>query len=177
MPKQDSGTTNPTKPSGMDPSTDAIQMLKDDHRKVEALFEQFLEAEDGTKPRIAERIFHELEIHSTLEEELFYPALQDPDETGESAPVEQAEEFTVMNMIINAYDEHRAVRDIIAQLRQKDASSQDFRQTMIELQQIVMDHVFEEEDELFAEAQLTVDTDRLGRQLQQRKQEIVSAAA
>jgi len=177
MPKQDSGTTNPKEPFGEGSSADAIQLLKDDHRKVEALFNQFLEGEDRKKPQIAERIFHELEIHSTLEEELFYPALQDPGETGESASVEQGEEFTVMNMIINAYDEHRAVRDIIAQLRQKDASSQDFRQTMIELQQIVMDHVFEEEDELFAEAQLTLDTDRLGKQMQQRKQEIVSAAA
>lgn len=177
MPKQDSGTTNPKEQSGKGSSIDGIQLLKDDHRKVEALFDQFLEGEDGKKPQIAERIFHELEIHSTLEEELFYPALQDPGEIGESTSVEPAEEFTVMNMIINAYDEHRAVRDIIAQIRQKDASTQGFRQTMIELQQIVTDHVFEEEDELFAEAQLTMDTERLGRQMQQRKQEIVSAAA
>lgn len=177
MPKQDSGTTNSRTSSRKSPSPDAIQMLKDDHRKVEALFDQFLEGDAGKKPQIAERIFHELEIHSTLEEELFYPALQDPGGPGESAPVEQDEEFAVMNMIMNAYDEHRAVRDIIAQLRKKDASSPDFQEIMIELQQIVMDHVFQEEDELFAEAQLTVDTKTLGMQMRQRKQEIVSAAA
>jgi len=82
-----------------------------------------------------------------------------------------------MNMIINAYDEHRVVRDIIAQLRQKDALSREFQQAMIELQQTVADHVLEEEDELFAEAQLTVDTKMLGMQMRQRKKEIVSAAA
>ena len=177
MPKHDSGTTTPKQSSKKNPSTDAIQMLKEDHRKVEALFDRFLEGEEGRKSQIAEQIFHELETHSTLEEELFYPALQDPGGTGESASVDRGEEFKVMNMIINAYDEHRVVRDIIAQLRQKDALSREFQQAMIELQQTVADHVLEEEDELFAEAQLTVDTKMLGMQMRQRKKEIVSAAA
>jgi hypothetical protein len=203
MPKHDSGTTNPNKLSRKNPPTDAIQMLKDDHRKVEALFVQFLEAADRLKPWISEQLFHELEVHSTLEEELFYPALQDP--SGVEAPVDQGQEVNghkminttgldeagaierergeekddpeevVQNMILNAYDEHRVVRDIIAELREKDASSPDFLQTMIELQQTVANHVFEEEDELFAEAQLTVDTPTLGLRMQQRKQEILSA--
>lgn len=177
MPKHKSGTINPRKSSRKNHSTDAIQMLKEDHRKVEALFDQFLEGEEGNKAQFAEQIFHELETHSTLEEELFYPALQHPGGTGESASVEQGREFKALNMIINAYDEHRVVRDTIAQLRQKDASSLEFQQTMIELQQTVADHVFEEEDELFAEAQLTIDLKTLGMQMQQRKQEIVSAAA
>ena len=176
MAKHDSGTTNHRKSSRKHPSIDAIHMLKEDHRRVEALFHRFLEGEEGKKPQIAQQIFHELETHSTLEEELFYPALQDPGGAGESASVDRGEEFKVMNMIINAYDEHRVVRDIIAQLRQKDASSEEFQQAMIELQQTVADHVFEEEDELFAEAQLTVDTKMLGMQMRQRKQEIVSTA-
>jgi hemerythrin superfamily protein len=172
MPKHDSGTTNRNKLSRKNPATDAIQMLKDDHRKVEALFVQFLEAEDGLKPWICEQIFHELEVHSTLEEELFYPALQNPNDTGTQG---EENDGPVTNMIINAYDEHRVVRDIIGELRQKDASSPEFQQTMIELQQAVEAHVFEEEDELFAEAQLTVDTPALGLRMQQRKQEILSA--
>jgi hemerythrin superfamily protein len=56
---------------------DAISLLKKDHRKVEALFEQFEKARDsGRKATLAEQICRELTVHATIEEELFYPALQ-----------------------------------------------------------------------------------------------------
>ncbi len=206
MPKHDSVTANPRPPSKTNPSADALVMLKEDHRRVESLFERFLNGENGKKPHIAEQLFHELEVHSTLEEELFYPALQNPaeieefeaadedtqfseektmhtpelDETGEveaerGEGSDSSEEMT-NNMITAAFDEHRVIRALIAQLRQKDALSQEFRQRMTELQQTVANHVFEEEDELFAEAQLTMDTKALGRRLHQLKQELLSAA-
>ena len=207
MPKRDSGQTK-AKTSPKKKSADAIQMLKDDHRKVEALFEQFLEEESGKKQQIAQQIFHELEVHSTLEEELFYPALQtqgyplelgsleqgeeiereetiDASKPDEGAGIEDIEEDETdetaeeiaEDMIANAYDDHRVVRDMIAELRNNDASSPEFRQSLIELQQTVADHVSQEEDELFPQAQLNMDTKTLGMQMQQRKQEILSAAA
>ena len=55
---------------------DAVQLLKADHKQVRKLFEQFHAAPDDDKAGIARRLFIELEIHSKLEEELFYPALQ-----------------------------------------------------------------------------------------------------
>lgn len=205
MPKRDSDKTKAKSPSQKKRSTDAIQMLKDDHRNVEALFEQFLEEEDGKKQHVAQQIFHELEVHSTLEEELFYPALQTHSDPAELASLEQGEEIEgeetidaseldegeerewdeddetqeemVEDMVANAYDEHRVVRDMIAQLRNNDASSLEFRQSMIELQQAVADHVSQEEAELFPQAQLSTDIKTLGMQMQQRKQEILSAAA
>jgi hemerythrin superfamily protein len=204
MPKRDSGQTK-AKTSPKKKSADAIQMLKDDHRKVEALFEQFLEEESGKKQQIAQQIFHELEVHSTLEEELFYPALQTQGDPAELGSLEQEEEIEregtidaskldegedmeqdepdenpeeiAEDMIANAYDDHRVVRDMIAELRNNDASSPEFRQSLIELQQTVADHVSQEEDELFPQAQLNMDTKTLGMQMQQRKQEILSAAA
>jgi hemerythrin superfamily protein len=204
MPKRDSGQTK-AKTSPKKKSADAIQMLKDDHRKVEALFEQFLEEESGKKQQIAQQIFHELEVHSTLEEELFYPALQTQGDPAELGSLEQAEETEreetidaskldeaedieqdeidetpediAEDMIANAYDDHRVVRDMIAELRNSDVSSLEFRQSMIELQQTVAEHVSQEEDELFPQAQLNMDTKTLGMQMQQRKQEILSAAA
>jgi hemerythrin superfamily protein len=204
MPKREAGKTKAKSSLQKKRSTDAIQMLKDDHRKVEALFDQFLQEEGGKKQQIAQQIFHELEVHSTLEEELFYPALQNQghpaelaleqgeetegEEAIDASEFDEAEEMErneddetaegiVEDMITNAYDEHRLVRDMIAQLRNNDASSLEFRQSMIELQQAVEDHVFEEEDELFAQAQLSVDTTTLGAKMQQRKQEILAAAA
>ena len=192
MPKRDSSRT--TMPTTKNQSTDAIQMLKADHRKVEALFDQFLEPEGGKKQHIAQQIFHELEVHSTLEEELFYPALQNQGDPDVLASVGQSEEIDgeeVMNrgegneasgevdedLISQADDDHRVVRDMIAPLRNNDASSLEFRQSMIELQQAVEDHVSLEEHELFPLAQLSVDTKTLGAQMQRRKQEIRAAAA
>ena len=55
---------------------DAVQLLKADHKQVRKLFEQFHAAADDDKAPIARRLFTELEIHSKLEEELLYPAVQ-----------------------------------------------------------------------------------------------------
>ena len=56
--------------------TDAIALLKADHRKVEGLFEQFESAKGSSKQTVAEQICNELKIHATIEEEVFYPALK-----------------------------------------------------------------------------------------------------
>jgi len=55
---------------------DAVQLLKADHKQVRKLFEQFHTAPDDDKGSIARRLFTELDIHSKLEEELLYPAVQ-----------------------------------------------------------------------------------------------------
>ncbi|MBX3300617.1 MAG: hemerythrin domain-containing protein [Nitrospira sp.] len=204
MPKHDSGQAK-AKASSKKKPTDAIQILQEDHRKVEKLFDRFLEADGKRRQQIAQQIFQELEVHSTLEEEIFYPALQNQVDSEERTPSRQSEtldegeetvdamkhddtepkfeeenegpdEATQM-MIATAYDEHRAVRDMIAQLKQKDASSPDYHQSMTELQQAVVDHVTTEEDEMFPEAQLSLDIKALGKRMQQRKREILSAAA
>jgi hemerythrin superfamily protein len=51
-------------------------LLKADHKQVRKLFEQFQGASDEDKGAIAKRLFTELEIHSKIEEELLYPAVQ-----------------------------------------------------------------------------------------------------
>ena len=56
--------------------TDAIALLKADHRTVEDLFAKFEKAGDGDKQAIAEEICNDLKIHATIEEEIFYPALR-----------------------------------------------------------------------------------------------------
>lgn len=57
--------------------TDAIALLKADHRKVESLFGQFEKARgSAARQDIAHRICTELKIHTLIEEELFYPAFR-----------------------------------------------------------------------------------------------------
>lgn len=77
---------------------DAIEMLREDHRKVQQLFQEFEQSEDAaSKRQIAQTAIQELELHATLEEEIFYPAameeLEDPD------------------LINEAQEEHHVVRD------------------------------------------------------------------
>ena len=57
--------------------TDAIALLKADHREVEDLFEKFENASGkDRKKQIAEKICTELKINAMIEEEIFYPTLQ-----------------------------------------------------------------------------------------------------
>src|SRR6476646_531899 len=74
--KEDTMAKRTPKQSKNSPPPDAVQLLKADHKQVRKLFEQFHGASDDNKGSIASRLFTELDIHSKLEEELFYPAVQ-----------------------------------------------------------------------------------------------------
>ena len=57
--------------------TDAIALLKHDHREVEDLFKKFQNASGADRKwQIAQQICNELKIHAQIEEEIFYPAFQ-----------------------------------------------------------------------------------------------------
>lgn len=173
-------------------SIDAVELLKVDHRKVNQLFDQFLNASPTENQGLAVRIFRELKVHSLLEEELFYPALHI---NGHSAPMPGSNgsiygngalegEYTEGNgngdvpfdAVISAYDDHRLMRDQIRQLLRWDISDPRFRQGMAELHAMVFDHVTVEEAELFPHAQLILDLSILGLQIQQRRAALLSEA-
>lgn len=87
--------------------TDAIALLKNDHRTVEDLFAKFESARTGNKRAIAEQICNELKIHATIEEEIFYPALKDKieDDTLNEAYVEHDGAKLLINDIMNSGDD------------------------------------------------------------------------
>src|SRR6187200_3327601 len=59
-------------------SQDAIALLKADHRQVEKWFKEFEKARtDGRKLELATDICNALKVHTTIEEEIFYPAFLD----------------------------------------------------------------------------------------------------
>jgi hemerythrin superfamily protein len=67
-------TEEPTRPEEF---TDAIALLKADHRKVEDLFGKFCKATaKERKWKLAQEICQELKIHTAIEEEIFYPAVE-----------------------------------------------------------------------------------------------------
>lgn len=87
--------------------TDAIALLKADHRKVEDLFDKFEAARPAARQKIAEQICTELKIHTALEEEIFYPALQGKieEETWTEAFVEHDGAKVLINDIMGSSPE------------------------------------------------------------------------
>lgn len=82
---------------------DAVSMLKADHATVKDLFKQFESARaDTRKVKIALTICQELTVHTTVEEEVFYPAaraaLHDDD------------------MLDEADVEHQSAKELISQI-------------------------------------------------------------
>ena len=75
MPKQPPKKSQTAKSSRK--QADAVQMLKADHKQVKQLFERFRSTSDDERAQVAGQLFTELEIHTKLEEELFYPAIRE----------------------------------------------------------------------------------------------------
>ena len=185
--------------------TDAVHMLKADHQQVKKLFERFGNASPDERAVIAAQVFTELEVHTIVEEELFYPALRhtmqpaglfdtDAQENGldvvdlaENETVEEPingmeldaeeEEETDEELITVAYEEHHAVKDLMQQLKTLDPASSDYRDLFSELEDAVLEHVTGEEDILFPMAVSELDTLTLGAKMQQRRDEWLSSRA
>lgn len=149
---------------------DAIQLLKDDHKKVKELLTQLSETTDRaekTRTELLEKIRLELEAHTTIEEEIFYPAFR---EAGRKSEVDK--------MYFEALEEHRAVEDLVMpDLQGTEPTSEKFSGRAKVLKELVEHHVEEEEKEMFPRAQKLLDKDelkQLGEQMQQRKKEILA---
>ena len=70
---------------------DALQLLTQDHRKVELLFKELVTVTPARQAEVAQEIFLELAIHASLEEELFYPALRSEGDLIEVDNLQQGE--------------------------------------------------------------------------------------
>jgi iron-sulfur cluster repair protein YtfE (RIC family) len=157
----------------------AIDLLKADHAKVQGLFRQYENA--GERQReIAEQIFTELEMHAMLEEELFYPALAghvgSVPATEETEAEEEGSEGEEEDPIAEALEEHREVKTLIATLRTLDPGDEPFQTKFAELRESVEEHVGMEEDELMPEAVAALggELERLGRRLEERKEQLMA---
>jgi hypothetical protein len=119
---------------------DALQMLKDDHRKVQDLFKEFEEASQASqKKRIVTEVIKELEIHTQLEEEIFYPAVREEAEP-EDDIMEEAEE------------EHHVVDVLIAELRRMQPTATNYDAKFKVLSENVKHHIQEEESLMLPKA-------------------------
>lgn len=107
-----------------------VELIKQDHRKVEQLFKQFRETQD---PDIADQLCVELTVHTRLEEELLYPRLR--------AEVDAKEAQ-------HAQEEHDEAKQIIQQIQNGDATGRQLTDLVTKLEDAVTHHVKEEETEV-----------------------------
>jgi hemerythrin superfamily protein len=120
-------------------STDAIVVLKDDHKKIKKLFREFQDAgEDATKLKgdLVTRIIEELTVHTYLENEVMYPEVRKllPD---------------LEDDVLESYEEHHVADILCAELATMDAGDERFDAKTTVLIENVTHHIDEEEQDWF----------------------------
>jgi hemerythrin-like domain-containing protein len=138
----------------------AIEMLREDHEKVQQMFEEFEDLKDSEeKGDLVELACMELTIHAQLEEEIFYPAVRDA--------------LDDEDLIDEAEVEHESAKALIAQLQEMGPDDDKFDAKFKVLGEYVNHHIDEEQDELFPKVEESdVDLEALGEQMAQRKAEL-----
>ncbi|HLF71683.1 MAG TPA: hemerythrin domain-containing protein, partial [Dehalococcoidia bacterium] len=140
---------------------DPIALLKQDHSRVMQLFMHFESAGRGFRPGILSDIERALQIHSKIEEEIFYPAVR--------AIGDQ--------IVAEAIEEHNVVDHVLEELRGVSPDDDEYVAKFKVLKENVEHHIEEEEGAIFPEAmqKLGAGLAQLGRQMMERKQELMNA--
>ena len=154
--------------SSDEPKDDAIALLTEDHRKVQALFKQFesLKESEGKrddKAALVQQICTELTLHALVEEEIFYPAVRkaiDDDDLMDEADVE-----------------HTSAKALIIELMTGRPGDDHYDAKVTVLGEYINHHVKEEEGEMFPKARKEVDTAALGKKLAARKAQLMEEMA
>ena len=145
---------------------DAVALIKADHRKVEQLFREFEEAGDRaykTKQRLVEQIIKELEVHATIEEDTYYPA------------VEAKAKKDGKELVAEAIEEHHVVRILLGELSTTPVEDEAFDAKVTVLMENVRHHVEEEEEEMLPQSEEVLGKEeltRLGEEMAARKRQL-----
>ncbi len=142
-------------------STDAIVLLKTDHKEIRKTFADFEKAGDGaekTKQRLVDKMIELLTVHTYIENEVMYPRVR--------ALLPDLEDD-----ILESYEEHHVADVLVMELSAMSASDERFTAKTTVLIENVTHHIKEEEDDWFPEVRKG-----LGRkQLQEIGAEMVKA--
>jgi hemerythrin superfamily protein len=137
----------------------AIQLLKDDHRKVERLFQKVKADQEGEQHQeLFEQIKAELEVHTHIEETIFYPRLK--------------EEKELEDIVLEGIEEHHQAKIFLRELANLKEDSEKFEPKLEVLMEDITHHVQEEEGEMFPKAEEILDEatlNELGAQMEAEK--------
>jgi len=146
--------------------SDAIALLKDQHRTVENLFDQFQKATgEDRKAKLAQQICTELKIHTMIEEEIFYPAFE--------GKIDE-------DILDEAWVEHDAAKVLVNDIDAGSPGDEFFDAKVNVLCEEIRHHVREEEkrsDGMFAQCRRTdVDLLELRDRMMERTRELQQMA-
>lgn len=149
---------------------DAIQLLKADHKLVKGLLAELADTTERATKKRAE-LLHEIQVnlkaHTTIEEEIFYPAFKEAGKRAEA------------KMYFEALEEHRAAEDLVLpDLLLTDVGSVEFSGRAKVLKELIEHHAGEEEKEMFKDAKELLSAEELrdlGAQMETRKAEVIAS--
>lgn len=160
-----SGAQSGKQSNAMAAGQDAIALLTADHREVSEMFEQFEQLGDRattSKEKLKDKICKALIAHTTIEEEIFYPAVR--------AKIEEGED-----LVDEAIVEHASAKDLIQQLQEMQPDDELYDAKVKVLSEQIEHHVKEEEQEMFPKAKKSgLDLLALGQEMALRKQELMA---
>ncbi|MEO8424310.1 MAG: hemerythrin domain-containing protein [Actinomycetota bacterium] len=148
---------------------DALQLLKDDHKKVKKMLEDLdgtTERAEKTRTEIFARLKHDLTIHETIEEEILYPALKEFAKT--------------RDITLEAFEEHHVVDEIVAELEDTPVTDETWGAKLTVMKENLEHHIEEEEDEMFKQARQVMeraDLDELGERMAARQKELLAESS
>ena len=142
---------------------DAIQLLKDDHKKVEKIFSDLENKRDDRRALFPE-LDRELTIHAEIEEKVFYPVAKGAEPT--------------RDLVLESIEEHKQIKMVLADLEKTDMRTAEWAADLKVLKEDVMHHVGEEEKDLFPKVQKILSKDQLedlGTRMQEMKLQLLAA--
>ena len=127
----------------------AIELLKEDHKRVDKLFQQVKANEDGDNTEVFQQIMAELDVHTQIEETTFYPFLK---ENGDEE---------LKKLVLEGIEEHRQAKMFLRELDALKADSEKFAPKLKVLMEDIEHHVQEEEGEMFKMVESQFDEEAL----------------
>lgn len=151
-----------TKPGNLPKDQDATELLRADHKRVSELFAEYEKTQSSAKKKqVVSQICTELSVHAQVEEEIFYPAVEQTLKDKELVP-----EATV---------EHASLKALVAEVEGVEPNGEMFDAKIKVLSEYVKHHVKKEQNEMFPKAKATgLDMVELGAKLSERKAELLA---
>lgn len=149
-------------------STNAVELLIEDHEKVKKLFKEYerlaKKGDTEGKQEVATHICEELTVHTTIEEEIFYPAAKAA--------------FDEKDLVNEAAVEHASAKILIDQIKKTSPKDEMYDALVKVLNEYIEHHVKEEETEMFPKAKKAkLDLNALGARMMERKDALMGETA
>lgn len=136
----------------------AIELLKADHDKVDRLFQKVKATDEDEHKELFKKIKAELDVHTHIEEKIFYPRLK--------------QEKELEDITLEGIEEHHQAKMFLRELANLTEDSEKFEPKLKVLMEDITHHVQEEEGEMFPKVEKVINAEeleKLGKEMEEEK--------